>query len=299
MFHNNRKTLLGPTYGSPIKQVVVVPTCKEAETKPFYLAYITEDKVGLQILPVDGNPYKSNALICHSTGVSTFACSYEGRFVFTAGGSDCTILSWETNINALEAAASLGGKGIIPFYSLLEGGRDGMFFRVSLKFSFSLQLSMCVVVKLYAIYLRQIEDMQNEVKFSKYAETGNYVTDIDLEEFIKLYVNHRPAFGICRDELIQAFRVLGKRDSTGHPVLMRHELLEFLQGRGEHMTEEELAACFTTLLGLNEEEEGGDGRGYPEYSLERAIPDEISVATFKSYILGFPSSVRESPTPPE
>lgn len=115
------------------------------------------------------------------------------------------------------------------------------------------------------------------------------------------------------------------------------------------MTEEDVAECFTILLGLNEEEEeeegargGGDHSehdilksecmwkknsltnqnliihttaektspifdvcfcpgGDPKYSLELAIPVEISMETFTGYILGFPSSAeqRGSSSPPE
>lgn len=74
--------------------------------------------------------------------------------------------------------------------------------------------------------------MQNEVKFSRYAETGKYVSDIDLEEFIKLYVNHRPVCGISKHDLYKAFEVLGVADKNGKPVIIREELLELLQARG-------------------------------------------------------------------
>ncbi|XP_035382412.1 cilia- and flagella-associated protein 251 [Electrophorus electricus] len=317
-----RKTVLGPTYGSPMKRMLILPPSKDGDLNSYYMAYITQDKVGLQILPLDGNPYKSSAMICHSMGVSSLACSYDGRYVFTAGGVDKTVFSWEISLSALEAAAALGGKDLVPFYSLLEGGRDGELVRAMEDFFYYCQLrnqgidsmetrrvstqipltEVPFVMRALGFYPteQELEDMQNEVKFSRYAETGNHVTDVDLEEFIKLFVNHRPAFGTSSEELCSAFQVLGAVVENGRPVITREELLELLQARGEHMTEEELGECFMTLLGFNVEGGRSEARisqckETDKLLLESELPPDITADTFATDILGFHVATQELP----
>lgn len=45
-FFYHRKTILGPTYGSPVEKIVVLPKYTDHDTSSFYLAYTTKDKVG-------------------------------------------------------------------------------------------------------------------------------------------------------------------------------------------------------------------------------------------------------------
>ncbi|XP_051981544.1 cilia- and flagella-associated protein 251-like [Xyrauchen texanus] len=307
-----RKTLLGPSYGSPVKKMAILPTSKGGDPKSCYMAYITQDKIGIQILPLDGNPHKSFAMVCHSSGVSTLACSYDGRYTFTAGGPDCTVFSWELSLSSLEASAALGGQDMLPFLNLLEGGKDGQLFREMEEYFYYCQLrnqdldtmetrlvftriplvDVPFLMRALGFYPteQELEDMLNEVKFSRYAETRNYVTDIDLEEFIKLYVNHRPVAGISRQELCNAFHVLGRPDDGGRYAISRDGLLELLQARGEHMTEDELADSFTALLGVSSEESICTDS---ESLLESLLPPEITMETFATDVLGFSAATLE------
>ncbi|XP_069475694.1 cilia- and flagella-associated protein 251 [Ambystoma mexicanum] len=309
-----RKTILGPTYGSPIRKMAVLPRRVTDDTSKGYLAYITDDKVGLQILPVDGNPHKSSAIICHPGGVFNLVSSCDGSYIFTAGGRDCTVMMWQANLQALEAAASLGGDALDPYYGLLEGGHDGELFREMEEYFYYAQLrsqgldtmeprqvSTRIPLKEAPFIMRalgfypseqEIEDMLNEVKFSEYVNTGKQVTDISLGELIQLYCNHRPALGISMDELQDAFKVLGTEDENGDWAIDRGELLQLLQTQGEHMTEEELAECLTTLLGLNPEGGSSETGSYDSTGaallLEQEIPQTITSRMFAAEILGLP-----------
>ncbi|NXY49225.1 CF251 protein, partial [Ceuthmochares aereus] len=309
-----RKTLLGPTYGSPLEKIQILPTTNAADPRIRYLAYITKDKVGLQILPIDGNPHKSSAFVCHPDGVSDLASSYDGRCVFTAGGGDCTVMKWEVNLNALDAAASLGGEDLIPFYNLLDGGREGEVFRELEDYFYYAQLhsqgidtlesrqvsthipleEIPSVMRAMGFYPseKKIEDMINEVKLSKYADTGEQVTQINFEDFLKLYINHRPAFGLSIKKIQQAFQVLGYDNENGDKIIDRGDLLLLLQCRGEPMTEDELARCLTTLMGKHP---GGGGSEPDTYDpsgaaalSEEEIPEEITAEIFAADILGLP-----------
>ncbi|XP_052652805.1 cilia- and flagella-associated protein 251 [Harpia harpyja] len=309
-----RKTLLGPTYGSALEKIQILPPTNSTDPQKRYLAYITKDKVGLQILPVDGNPHKSSAFICHPDGVSDLASSYDGCYVFTVGGNDCTLMKWEVNLNALDAAASLGGEDLIPFYNLLDGGREGKFFRELEDYFYYAQLrshgidtletrqvsthitleEIPSVMRAMGFYPSEekIEEMINEVKFSKYVDTGEQVTKINLGDFIKLYINHRPVFGLSMKKIQQAFRVLGYDNENGDKVIDREDLLLLLQCRGEHMTEDELVQCLTTLLGRRPAGGGSELETYDPSGAaaltEEEIPAEITAEIFATDILGLP-----------
>ncbi|XP_049722259.1 cilia- and flagella-associated protein 251 isoform X5 [Elephas maximus indicus] len=307
-----RKTLLGPTYGSPIEQIQLLPVKTASELQKRYLVFINRDKVGLQILPVDGNPHKTSAIICHPNGVAGMTLSYDGCYAFTAGGHDRSVVQWEINLSALEAAVSLGGEDLTPFYGLVSGGREGQFYRELEDYFYYSQLRsqgidtmetrevsehICLselpyVMRAIGFYPSEekIDDMFNEIKFGEYVDTGKLVDKINLPDFLKVYINHRPPFGNTMSGIRHSFEVLGYTNSEGKKVIQREDFLRLLLTKGEHMTQEEMLDCFATLFGMNPEgwksEPATTSFKGAEICLEEALPDEITAEVFTTQILG-------------
>merc|ERR1711935_84827 len=84
---------------------------------------------GLIKLPLDGNPNKTMGLIAHPNKITDFCASPDGRYLFTSGGDDLSVMMWNIDLNPIEQAIELGGDGIEPFVNLIEGGREGQIFQ--------------------------------------------------------------------------------------------------------------------------------------------------------------------------
>lgn len=63
--------------------------------------------------------------------------------------------------------------------------------------------------------------MKDEVKFSNFAETGQHVNAVDLNTFIRLFVNHRPVYGIGKNNIQEAFSALLSEDNKERGILTR------------------------------------------------------------------------------
>ncbi|UJR34201.1 hypothetical protein I4U23_021607 [Adineta vaga] len=310
-----RKTVLGPTFGSPVRKIGILPKVNEDSSEE-YIYFMTTDKIGLQRLPLTGNPYDQMAIIAHPNRVSDIRASYDGQYLFTSGGLDNVVHMLRVDPQVLQAQAELGGKDLIPFYKLLEGGREGEIFREMQELFYYSQLrhqdinrfdtreirariplsEIPFVMRALGYYPteQEVEEMINEVKFSTYIDTKTYVEDIDLNDFIKLYINHRPAFGLNPADLTHAFNVLSDQinSDNGQPEINRENLLCLLQRYGEHINDYEMAECLANLLNLNNETtdifdtmNADDACRF----IEDQLPEQMTIQTFTEDLLKMPS----------
>lgn len=62
-------------------------------------------------------------LVAHPANISSICVSNDGRYLFTAGGSDLTAAMFAIDYSAF--ASKLSGNSLAPFLELLEGGSGG------------------------------------------------------------------------------------------------------------------------------------------------------------------------------
>uniref|UniRef100_A0A7S3KDX4 Uncharacterized protein n=1 Tax=Euplotes crassus TaxID=5936 RepID=A0A7S3KDX4_EUPCR len=193
----------------------------------------------------------------------------------------------------------MGGEGIEPFINLIEGGRDGQtfqdmkdFFYYSMvksktegedttktrkldgKVSIN-QLGNLMRAMGHYPTLKEIENMVNEVEFAHFSENCEKVDRFDLDTFVKLFVNHRPVFGIGRPHIEKAFNTLfvDSKDKKPLAKVPRESFLQELASEGEPLMNQELGNLLDKLVGKS--------------NIKEALGEEIWPETFAKDILSF------------
>jgi len=61
---------------------------------------------------------------------------------------------------------------------------------------------------------QEVNNMKDEVKFSVYSDLGDPTNTVDMDTFIRLFVNHRPVYGIGKNNIEDAFKALAQDNGS-------------------------------------------------------------------------------------
>ncbi|KAM7541024.1 hypothetical protein Aperf_G00000032968 [Anoplocephala perfoliata] len=294
-----RKTTAAPISGAPFVCIAPLPEKEDFPTPPCTptlaekspdkncLVFLTDEQLGMVLVPLDGDPYKATNIIAHPSGehgyASALAISRDRRFIFTTGGPDNSMHMWRANPGVLVAQTHLYNDPMQPFYDMLTEDeindmKDYFYLsmlRVQGVASMDTRLisdtipitEIPYLVRAMGLFLSEsdVENMMNEVKFSQYGATGCYVNELDFDTLVKLYLNYRlPNESTSMEEIREAFEAIlnfekphellcPNREQCANdppPVLQRDSLLRLLQTVGEPIRHEELVENLAVLLGL-------------------------------------------------
>ncbi|XP_050474974.1 cilia- and flagella-associated protein 251-like isoform X3 [Bombus huntii] len=322
-----RGTFLGPLCDTPVKHFKVISGKEYKAGK--YMVFATNKEIGLQILPFDGNPYKTLGMIGHPRKVSNICLSNDGNILFTFGHNDPCTLMWKIKCRSVDVLAHLGGKGLAPYYCLIDGGEKGWLINEMKHLFYYAQIlhqgenvitprliSDKVSTKEVPNLMRavgyypsneEIEILMGEISYRDYAETGHLVEEIKFEDFVKFYINHRPAFGISLHQIQEAFQVFANSDQmpasqAENPALTREQFMRILLGEGppefsiqngipfgEPLKIQEAFAYMRFLVGFNEnlDEIYNERNEKKSASIDFTfLPERISYKDFIADIMG-------------
>ncbi|KAK4470367.1 hypothetical protein MN116_005929 [Schistosoma mekongi] len=324
-----RKTV--SSFPQGIEYTKVIPLISQANASSYFMVCISKERLGLIMLPIDGDPLKYTNIIAHPSNgrgvgqAQSLAIDRNGHYAFTAGGPDSCVHMWILNPGVLEKTITTANsmkRRLYDFLSrdFLEEMKDYFYYsmirtqgircmderKTSLIIPITEIPSVMRAVGFYPTEM-EIENMINEIKYSRFCDTGEYTTEVDLDTFIQLYCNHRPFQGVLYKDVENAFNILAKVNneqkenctevSNMHEVTMEdrfcitlEDLFLTLQNSGEPIGETEMSEYLAILWGIIPE--GGRHEMFEdidhekiEKELEIHMPTLLNAETFVKNIL--------------
>ena len=208
-------------------------------------------------------------LIAHTGKINAMACDSTKKRLITAGDDDLNVNIWKVDVPKIEQnkVFNIEKKEPLKMYpELLEGGEKGKFYADLKNFFYYSQIrrkeenatkahkldgkiplkeiqNLIIALGFYPT-LQEIKNIQNEVLDMKKGKN----TNLRLEEFVKLFVNHRPVYGLSIGDLAEQFRVISNNEER----IGRKEFIQVLTRYGEIFSKEDLQMYLKILRG-NEE----------------------------------------------
>eukprot|EP01038_Epipyxis_sp_PR26KG_P008841 gene8841-11932_t len=270
-----RKTTLAPRFGTPAKKLVVIPS-NESATK--YYCYATESRViGVGSFPLTGDPSQVMGLVAHPSYITDISVSFDGQFVFSAGGADLTVNMWIINTSQTKEDRSASkNEAMQPYYSLLEGGEGGELYADIVDYFYYCQLrhlgedsmeprdldgtilleeipSLFRAVGYYPTE-EEVTNMINEIRYQGFMLTGELQNFTTLDEVVKLYLNHRPVIPLDNSSVANSFMTIVDRYKNAvrsHNSLPWEKLRDCLTLEGEKIGYADLNSYLKALIGTD------------------------------------------------
>jgi len=279
-----QSTTLGPTYGYPITSLL---SFEEGEKS--YLAYGTDERiVGLIALPLDGHPSSSMGFIAHPGKVLDISMVFDSRRLVTCGGG--CVMVWNVNASCV-ADNKIETPTENKWADTLEGGSQGdvyqevkdFFYYAQLKvqgentihpraIKGSIPFSMVpLIIQSLGFYPSKADIHSLMVDLRAQLANSEHPDEVTLEQFLKVYINHKPVFDLQKDDIAKALVELGADARTG--AISREDLIHALSNYGEKMTDGEISSVFGDLCGSE--------------SIDEALPAVLDCNLLTEEVLGF------------
>ncbi|GAB5366894.1 hypothetical protein AAMO2058_001183000 [Amorphochlora amoebiformis] len=297
------RTTVAPTYGGPPCKFEILPKLdtdgKGSISDSDFIIFSTYEKIiGMMKAPLDGNPMKTAALLAHAGEISSFACTCDGKFVLTAGGPDGSVFAWGVSTAALDSSIILGGDPNKAYLGMLEGGESGEEAKSIMDYFYLSQLKVQglrttearkitgripgpQVVNVFRAMgffpsESEIDDLTQEMaQTASIPKDDNDVAQVDFNDLVRLYVNHRPVFGLKREDIRLALRKIMNNQESGK----RDDLIDFLVQNGNKISRKDLTRYLIILRGADK------NSTLPELLDE--LPEVLSVDDVAEDLLGF------------
>ncbi|XP_044268717.1 cilia- and flagella-associated protein 251-like [Tribolium madens] len=293
---------LGPAYGcfkdSPVCKMEFLP---KSDRK--YLIFMTKKQIGIQLMSIDGNPFKFVGSLGHPEELLDFKMCKDGKYVFTIGKNDRSVFMWRVKTASVETMNILGGVELQPYYCLIEGGRGGFLYQEMRDLFYYMQIlqqgeQICAprvvsnsinlgelpdLMRACGYYPSEyeIENLLTDMRYKEYDENGMLKDKVTFCEFVKLFINHKPAYGYTIESLEESFETITTfSDEYGASDMSREDFIEAITTTGEQVSNEQIFRCLITLL---HETETPDQFGERDFSF---MPDTIDFDYLTEDILG-------------